>query len=397
MSKLQTTVMLAAAMFLEAVGYGIAAPTLPFIALELGANEFETGLVFGLYALVGVVLVIPLGLLADRFGRRILIYIGLGALAIGSLGFAQATSLSMLYVTRLVQGIGGNAIWVGCLSMQGDLSSREGMARSLSWLTAAWSLGFMMGPLLGTVGETYRTPYYIYAVVSGLAFVGSIAYLPESFRSSGNFSVGNFLRVLRLPNLWVSGTVVLLMAAFYGAFEAFVPRYLNDHGVPRSMMGVLFCGLAVPTIVLPPLIGRITDRLGDSQLLRFSLPVWTVLIGGSMYLMDLMHPMVAFVLLGAAEVFILMPSLAILHRRVPTEIRGSASSANNFMFSLGFMIGPTLAGQAILSGASYHSVYVTIGLLGIPATLFVYRILRRLDGVAPGETAAGMGAVLDPP
>ncbi|MEE9230415.1 MAG: MFS transporter [Acidobacteriota bacterium] len=397
MSNLKTTVLLAAAMFLEAVGYGIVAPTLPFIALQLGANEFETGLVFGVYALVGVVLVIPLGLLADRFGRRILIYIGLGALAIGSLGFALAPGLGLLYVARMVQGIGGNAIWVGCLSMQGDMSSREGMGRSLSWLTAAWSFGFMLGPLLGAVGETYRTPYYIYAVVSALALVGSLTYLPESFRSSGSFTVGNFLRVFRLPNLWVSGSVVFLMAAFYGAFEAFVPRYLNDHGVPRSMMGVLFCGLAVPTIVLPPLIGKITDRLGDSRLLRFSLPVWTVIIGGSMYLMDLMHPMVAFVLLGAAEVFILMPSLAILHRWVPTEIRGSASSANNFMFSLGFTIGPILAGQAILSGASYHSVYVAIALFGIPVILFVYRMLRRLDEASSGKTAAGMGAVLDLP
>jgi hypothetical protein len=67
------------------------------------------------------------------------------------------------------------------------------------------------------------------------------------------------------------------------------------------------------------------------------------------------------------------------------------------MFSLGFTIGPILAGQAILSGASYHSVFVTIALFGIPVILFVYRMLRRLGGVAPGETAAVMGTVLDPP
>jgi MFS family permease len=58
------TLLLSMALFMEAVGYGIVAPTLPFIAREMGASDFQNGVLFGLYALVGIVAVIPLGILA---------------------------------------------------------------------------------------------------------------------------------------------------------------------------------------------------------------------------------------------------------------------------------------------------------------------------------------------
>ncbi len=401
MSKLRTTLLLALAMFLEALGYGIVAPTLPFIAREMGATQFQTGLLFSLYALVGVVGVIPLGLLADRFGRRVLIFVGLGALIVGSIGFAHAPTLALLLVARVFQGLGGNAIWVGSLSMQGDLSSREGMGLSISWLTAAWSVGFMIGPVLGGIGESLRTPFYLYAVGSALALILCILMLPRSFRSGRSFGVEKFRRVLRLRNLWVSGTVVFLMAAFYGAFEAFIPTFLGDRGSSRFSIAILFSVMAMPTIVLPPLAALIADRIGDRNLLRWSLPAWALLTGASMFLLEEFPPAITFALLGAAEVFIFVPSVTALHRGVPTEDRGSASSANNFMFSCGFMLGPFLAGTVIVH-VGHHGIFLALGAASLAGAWFVQRVFRDLEPmVAPvpagSVAAASLPRHLEPP
>lgn len=389
MSAQRTTLLLAAALFLEAVGYGIVAPTLPFIAREMGASDFQNGVLFALYALVGIAGVVPLGILADRFGRRVLIFIGLGALSLGSLGYVQAPNLPLLFVARALQGLGGNAVWVGCIAMQGDLSSREGMARSLSWLTAAWSLGFLIGPALGGVGVSPRVPFYLYAAVSALALVYCLAYLPETFRGDSTFGIDKLRRMLALPYLRVSGTVVFLLAVFYGAFEAFIPTFLADRGSSRASIAGLFCALALPTLFLPPLAGRLADRIGDRNMLRVTLPLWAVLVAGSVLMMERLPPIVAFLLLGIGEVAIYVPGVAVLHRGVANKDRGAASSANNFMFSCGFLIGPLAAGAA-LGKVGHQGIFLAVGALGLLGAWRVLSTLADLEarGLTPPPGAA---------
>src|SRR5262245_11681467 len=77
---------LALTMFIEAVGYGVVAPTLPFLARDAGAGEAQIGFLVGLYAAVGLLVGIPFGALANRYGRRTLVLLGLGCLTLASLG-----------------------------------------------------------------------------------------------------------------------------------------------------------------------------------------------------------------------------------------------------------------------------------------------------------------------
>ena len=383
-SNQRTTILLAVAIFLEAVGYGIVAPTLPFIAHEMGATDLQLGFLFGLYALIGIVAVVPLGILADRYGRRILIFIGMGALALGSLGYVQAPNLWMLFVARAFQGLGGNAAWIGCIAMQGDLSSREGMARSLSWLTASWSLGFMIGPALGGLGVSPRFPFYLYAGVSALALVYCIAYLPETFRGDATFGIDKLRRMLSLPYLQVSGSVVFLLAIFYGAFEAFIPAFLAERGTSRLGIAGLFSALALPTLFLPPLVGKLADRIGDRRMLRVTLPVWALLVGGSVLMLEHLPPVLTFLLLGVAEVAIYVPGVAVLHRGVANQERGVASSANNFMFSSGFLLGPVAAG-ATLGRVGHLGIFLAIGAISLLVGRRVMKSLADLE--ARGLTA----------
>ncbi|MGH7752986.1 MAG: MFS transporter, partial [Gemmatimonadales bacterium] len=363
-------------LFLEAVGYGIVAPTLPFISREMGATDLQNGSLFGLYALVGIVGVLPLGLLADRLGRRILIYVGLGALSISSLGYVHAPNLPLLFVARGFQGLGGNAVWVGCIAMQGDLAGRGEMARRLSWLTAAWSLGFLIGPALGGLGSP-RTPFYLYAAVSALALAYCVAWLPETFRGDATFGVDKLRRILALPQLRVSGTVVFLLALFYGAFEAFIPTFLTDRGASRASVALFFCMLARPTLFLPQLAGRLADSLGDRRILRVTLPAWCLLVGGSVFLLESLSPALTFFALGMAEVAIYVPGVAVLHRGITNQDRGGASSANNFLFSLGFILGPVATG-AVLESVGHRGVFLAVGAIGLAGAWLVGRTLANL-------------------
>src|SRR5213083_235237 len=111
---------LALTMFVEAVGYGVVAPTLPFLARSAGAGDAQIGFLVGLYAAVGLVAGIPFSVLANHFGRRALVLVGLGCLTLASVGFVLAPGYGWLVAARFTQGLGATAIWVGALTIAAD-------------------------------------------------------------------------------------------------------------------------------------------------------------------------------------------------------------------------------------------------------------------------------------
>src|SRR5439155_12322132 len=155
---------LALTMFVEAVGYGVVAPTLPFLARSAGAGEQRIGFLVGLYAAVGLVAGFPFGALAGRYGRRSLVLVGLGFLTVSSFGFVLAPTYGWLVAARFVQGLGATAIWVGTLTMAADLSPDSHMGRSLSWITGSCSVGFVVGPALVGLGSV-RFLFFVHAVL----------------------------------------------------------------------------------------------------------------------------------------------------------------------------------------------------------------------------------------
>ena len=257
---------LALTMFVEAVGYGVVAPTLPFLARQAGAGEERIGFLVGLYAAVGLLASIPFGVLANRYGRRALILVGLACLTLASFGFIVAEAYPWLVVARFIQGLGATAIWVGSLTVAADLSTSGSMGKSLSIITGSWSLGFVVGPALGGIG-TVRTPFVLYAALSGLALVAALFALPETGRLGTRTTLAGILRILKRPPVLASAAATLALSFYYGTVEAFLPLMVSAAGVDRVDIGLLFAVAAMPAVALPRLSGHLADRIGDVRLI----------------------------------------------------------------------------------------------------------------------------------
>src|SRR5262245_53398301 len=270
---------LALTMFIEAVGYGVVAPTLPFLARDAGAGEAQIGFLVGLYAAVGLLVGIPFGALANRYGRRTLVLLGLGCLTLASFGFVLAPTYAWLVAARFVQGLGATAIWVGSLTMAADLTPDSHMGRSLSWITGSWSLGFVVGPALGGLGSI-RFPFALYAVLSLLALLAALVALPETGRLGVRTTFAGILRVLRYPAVLASAAATFALSFFYGAIEAFGPLFVSERGVQRIGIGLLFAVAGVPSVLLPGLAGHLADRIGDVRLILAGL-LYAALLNGS--------------------------------------------------------------------------------------------------------------------
>jgi len=376
---LASAITLALTMFVEAVGYGVVAPTLPFLARGAGAGDVQIGFLVGLYAAVGLVAGVPFGALANRLGRRPLVLVGLGCLTIASVGFVLAPSYAWLVGARFAQGLGATAIWVGALTIAADLSPDASMGRSLSWITGSWSLGFVVGPALGGIGSV-RFPFLVYAVLSAVAFAAGLVALPETGRLGVRTTLSGVLRVLRYPAVLASAAATFALSFFYGTFEAFGPLLADQMSVRRIGIGLLFAIAGLPSIVLPRFTGQLADRLGDTRLIIGGLVYAAALNAAFLPLVSALPLWAVFLMVGLVEVLIYVPAVALLNRGMARDDRVYATSSHSYAFSSGFFLGPLLGGFLKPHG-SYPLLFamLTAVLIGAIACLVAWR--RRIEAL----------------
>jgi len=359
-------------MFVEAVGYGMVAPTLPFMALQVGAAEGRIGLLVGLYAAVGLFVAVPLGMLAQRFGRRALILLGLALLTAASIAFVFAPSYAWLLAARVVQGVGAAGIWVGSLTLGGDLSQDESMGRSLSWLTGAWSLGFIIGPAFGGIG-TLRTPFILYAILCAASLLVAFAWLPVTGVGGPRATLTGILRVFARPAVLASGVATFALAFFFGAIEAFVPLLMvaGEHG--RGRVGLLFSVAGLPSVLLPGVTGALADRHGDRWIMVGGFLFASALSAAFLPLLGILPDPLLFFLMGCVEVAVYVPAIALLQRGMANGERVFATASHSYAFSAGFFLGPLIVG-ALFPLGGFSLMFATLALVVLAAGFFVARI-----------------------
>ncbi|MGX5212951.1 MFS transporter [Streptomyces violaceus] len=122
---------------------------LPTMAGELGATTGEQQWMADAYVVVFAALMLPAGLLGDRFGRRLMLVTGLGIFLAGSLVGALAGDVTWVVAARAVMGVGGALVMPLALSVLPSLFGPDERSKAIGVMSAASALGMPLGPILG--------------------------------------------------------------------------------------------------------------------------------------------------------------------------------------------------------------------------------------------------------
>ena len=152
-----TMVVLMLSVFTVSMGYGIILPLLPYLIERLQGASADaarvsnaTGLLTGLYTLSLFLFAALWGHLSDRFGRRLILLIGLIGFSATMLTFTFIESLPAVYAERFLSGMFAAAVTPVALAAIGDLAATEEIrARRLAFVSLAGISGFLLGPMLG--------------------------------------------------------------------------------------------------------------------------------------------------------------------------------------------------------------------------------------------------------
>ncbi len=385
------------AVLVDLVGFGIVLPLLPIYARSFGAEGLHVGLLVAVYSLVQLVMAPLWGRLSDRVGRRPVLVLGLLGSSLAYVAFARADSLAMLFLSRIVGGIGGSTIPVAQAYIA-DVTTPSRRAGNLGLIGAAFGLGFVIGPALGgfLAGASPGSPTAPGYVAAGLCAANALAallWLPESRpRGAGADRASRFNFGAALAEAASSRQIRIVLAAYLCitmAFSTLQPtlsllaaeRLALDGPRAARQAGVLFALLGlVSVIVQGGLVRRVVPRTGERRLLLASAGPF----GAGLLLMGLAPTlpglMGGLVLVGVGYGCAVPSVLGLLSRAAHPERQGAVLGIGQSVGSLARVLGP--AGAGVLFDQRLALPYLAAAGLILAATLVSARASQPRDGDA---------------
>lgn len=273
------------ARFVTAVGFSVIFPFLPLYVNDLGSSsglgtEFLAGMAFSAQAFTMMVASPIWGVLADRFGRKLMVeraMIG-GAIIFCLMGFAQTAE--QLIVLRALQGlITGVASASNALVAAEAPRERTGYAMGLMQL-GVWA-GVSAGPLIGgVIADTwnFRAAFVVTAFLLGAAGLLVLLYIDEDFepteRSHQLAFIGQWRRIVAVPGVGV--TYSLRFTSWLGRMmlppilSLFVLKLMPHSGNVATMTGLMVGASSVAGTLSAVYLGQLGDRVGHRRVFIWS-------------------------------------------------------------------------------------------------------------------------------
>ncbi len=425
--------------FIAALDVTVVGVIAPSLGREMAATATEIQWVFDAYTVIMAGFVIFGGGLAERFGRKGAVQLGMMLFAVGAAISALAPRIEVVIVGRVVSGLGSAVVFPGCLSITSALFNVKERATAIGIIAAISAAGMVIGPLLGgilielfgwwsaffivvpvavlsvvamaivvppTRGEGGGKLDWIGAVLSVLALGGIVFAVIEGPTRGwangliwGPFVVGVVsavwfvsrelrvasplfdLRVFADPRVVVGGLSMAMVYFTFNSSQLLLPQYLvSVLNLSELHVGLIMSPFGVALMLLSPSSGRLVDRYGQRDML-----VWALaFMSAGMMVLALLpwwggvwNVIAGACVYGIGFGLIVAPATAAIMMAIPKEKAGDGSAVNMVSRQVGGAIGVAVTGA--VAAWFYHS---NVDLRGFQLTAEQTEVIERsLSGV----------------
>jgi EmrB/QacA subfamily drug resistance transporter len=392
------------------------------VARELGAFE-QVPWLFSAYTLAQAVTVPLYGRLADVFGRKSVMMVGIGLFLLGSVLCAVAWSMPALIWFRVLQGLGAGAIMPMSMTIAGDIYTLAERARIQGYLASVWAASSVLGPTLGGVFSQFVSWRWIFWVNVPIAAVAAVVlwrrfhekeregerepidYLGAALLTGGSTALvlgllegGHAWAWASLPSVGMFVASAVLLAAFavvshrsahpifdlgllrrrvvsastaagltIGVITLGLSTYVPIYAQGVLGVGPLVAGFALAALLVGwPLAATLSGRIYLSIGFR-----WTAVIGAGIVLTgslltlglgtgsEVWHISAAVFVIGLGMGFVAVPTLLAAQHSVGWNERGAVTATNMFARSIGQAVGVAALGAVV-------NAVTTVGADGTP-------------------------------
>ncbi len=436
------------ALFLAALDGTVISTAMPTVIAQLGGFEVYSW-VFSIYMLASTVSVPVWGRLSDLYGRKNFYLIGIGLFIIGSALAGQSDSMTMLIITRAIQGLGAGAMFPIGMTIIGEIYSLQQRAKMQGLFSGIWGIASIIGPLAGgfiTDTISWRWVFYINLPFGiAAAFVIWFAMKRQmrgknkvkvdyigalSLTTSMSLLLLSLLRAGELSNwadIGVLSTLVasLFLFVFFFYWEArveepiFPLELLKNRIFSAAALSGLFVGMAMfgtitflPLFVQAVLGGSATEAgtsltpfmlgwtfssaLGGRFVLRVGYR--TTVFTGMAFLMigfflfttfnadtERLFLLFSVGLAGIGMGLIIFSMILAVQSSVPQRQLGIATSASLFTRSIGATVGVAILGTVLTLGMQHGVSLLSLDNLSAEQQAQVFQLAANPDSLIAQE------------
>lgn len=384
---------------IDLIGFGVLVPVFAFFALNMGAEPEVATALMSLYMLAMFITAPFLGRLSDHYGRKPVLALSMAGATAGYLLLANADSLWIIALARLLSGaMAGNIATAQAYIT--DVTSEQDRAKGMGLIGAAFGLGFIIGPALGSylAGDDFQNANLALTayVSAGLSFTACLAVLlllkeslsPEQRRQARDKPrigrMQEFRAVMGKPaliQLLMCGSLVGLTAGF---FEPIFPIWASHAGTdlldgPKDLMPLLLTGGISLAIVQGMLVGPMARRFGEQRLLVMAAMVY----GAGLVIMTVMADLrwmpgiyLAMVLVSSAGAVCLTCVQSLVSQTSAADERGLVMGVYNSVGTIARFVGTVLTG-VVLTRVAVHAPFYVGAVLMLGLVVLASVSLRR--------------------
>jgi len=377
-TKRSTLYLLLINIFIVFLGIGLVIPVLPSIMNELNISGTTVGYLTAIFALTQLIISPFAGKSADKFGRKIMIVIGLFIFSVSELLFGMGKTIELLFISRILGGVSGACIMPAVTAFIADITTLETRPKMLGYMSAAITTGLIIGPgvggFLAEIGT--RVPFYSASILGFIAATLSVMLLKEpaspqeEIEAEGPIQKSGLKKIF-MPMFFIAFIVIFVSTFGLTAFESFFSLYV-DHkfafsplDIAISITGGAIIGAIFQVVLFEPLV----KYMGEINVIRWSLVLSAILV----FTMTLVNSYwtvmtVTFIVFIGAD--LIRPAVTTYLSRIAGNEQGFVGGMNSFFTSLANVFSPILGGILFDIDINYPYYFSTVVIIiGLAITM----------------------------
>ena len=372
---------------IDLLGFGIIIPVLPIYADSLGASEFVIGLIATSFAGAQFLFTPFWGGLSDRIGRRPVILISVAIMAISYLILANATVIWMVFLARIVAGIGA-ANLSAAQAFISDMVKPKERIKYFGYLGAALGVGFIFGPPLGGYLKTHfgiEGLGYVAAAISAANFLMAFFMLPESNKHKNPDSKifkNPFSEIYRIIPRHEIRSILMVHFVFIMSFSMMQITasllWSKEYGLNEQEIGTMFAYVGISTALIQGIfMSRLNTIFGERKLFVAGNIMMAIGLSTLPFVPQqafLFLTIVSLTCIAFGHAFVTPTISSLLSQNAEKKEQGKILGLAQSVGALSRTFGPSMGG--FFFGVAYFMPNVVAGILMILSALMAYQIVK---------------------
>lgn len=361
------------------MGVNFIQPALPAMTEPFGISDSALSLIMTVFTAPAIVLSPIFGVIADMYGRRLLLAGGLILFGISGTAMALATSFTWLLVFRAIQGIGFSAVIPLTIVLIGDLLDGDEEIAGQGLKVFLDRIGYMILPPLGGLLAAFAWywPFTLYIITVPLGIM-TFFWMPEtkgSVTSGTRAYLGEMLKLTRHPRLVVAFAAGFLRFFLDYGFLTFFPLFLvRTHGISTATAGLLYVFFSVGAMITSSQAGRVAAGRDKAQVLFIAFLVSGIALVAVPFMPGVWLVGGALFFYGTANGVISPMQKSLLTQNAPLQMRGGIVSFDRLIQQASKTISTSVVGLLLIT-AELPTIFWMLGLLSLVSVALMALLL----------------------